>query len=205
VEIRELKVPDAWSLHPRQFRDDRGVFLEWYRHERLEEAVGHPLRLAQANCSVSRRGTVRGIHYADVPPSQAKYVTCVRGAVLDVVVDLRVGSPAFGTWDGVRLDETDRAAVYLSEGLGHAFMALTDDTTVVYLCSEVYNPTAEHGINPLDADLAIAWPADVEPLLSPKDVEAPGLAQAAARRLLPGWEECQAFYRSLASEAPLGR
>ena len=102
---------------------------------------------------------MRGIHYADVPPSQAKYVTCVRGAVLDVIVDIRVGSPAFGRYDAVRLDDDERAAVYLSEGLGHAFVALTDDATVVYLCSEVYSPTREHGITPPDPDLGIEWPA----------------------------------------------
>src|SRR3954451_22445469 len=85
VKVSELAIPDAFAIHPRQFHDERGVFLEWYRHEALAEAVGHPLNLAQANYSVSRRGSVRGVHYADLPPSQAKYVTCARGAVLDVV------------------------------------------------------------------------------------------------------------------------
>jgi dTDP-4-dehydrorhamnose 3,5-epimerase len=196
VQIAELKVPDAFVLTPPQFTDDRGRFLEWYRHEALTEAVGHPLDLAQANCSVSRRGTVRGIHFADVPPSQAKYVTCASGAVLDVIVDLRVGSPAFGTWDAVRLDDADRRAVYLSEGLGHAFAALTDDATVMYLCSSVYNPTGEHGVHPLDAEIGISWP-DVELLLSPKDDAAPGLAAALADGLLPRYEDCQALYRKL--------
>jgi len=190
-------VPDAFALTPRQFGDDRGTFLEWYRHEALAEAVGHRLNLAQANCSISRRGTVRGIHFADVPPSQAKYVTCVRGAVLDVIVDIREGSPAFGTWDAVRLDDQERAAVYLSEGLGHAFLALTDDATVVYLCSEVYAPTREHGLHPMDPELAIAWPEDVEPVLSAKDAQAPTLAQAREQGLLPKWSDCSAFYRAL--------
>ncbi|MEJ2578967.1 MAG: dTDP-4-dehydrorhamnose 3,5-epimerase [Kineosporiaceae bacterium] len=199
MEIRELSVPDAWSVHPRQFRDDRGVFLEWYRQEALAEAVGHPLRLAQANCSVSRRGTIRGIHYADVPPSQAKYVTCASGAILDVIVDIRVGSPTFGTWDSVLLDSETRAAVYLSEGLGHAFVALTDDATAVYLCSEVYNPTGEHGLTPLDPDLAITWPSDVEPVLSDKDTAAPTLAAAAEAGLLPRYEDCRALYAALST------
>lgn len=104
--------------------------------------MGHRLDLVQANCSVSSRGTLRGVHFADVPPSQAKYVKCVRGAVLDVIVDIRVGSPTFGQWEGVRLDDDQHHAVYLSEGLGHAFMALTDDATVVYLCSAGYSPGA---------------------------------------------------------------
>jgi dTDP-4-dehydrorhamnose 3,5-epimerase len=202
VEIRELAVKDAYALTPKQFPDDRGTFLEWYRHERLEQLVGHPLRLAQANCSVSKRGTLRGIHYADVPPSQAKYVTCTGGAVLDVIVDIRVGSPTFGAWDAVRLDTTDRAAVYLSEGLGHAFFALTDDATVVYLCSEVFNPTGEHGLNPLDPKLGITWPDGIEPLLSPKDAAAPTLAEAQEQGLLPLYEDCTRFYRSLAVPSP---
>jgi dTDP-4-dehydrorhamnose 3,5-epimerase len=194
-----LSVPGAWTLDPRQFRDDRGLFLEWYRHELLAEVVGHPLRLAQANCSVSRRGTIRGIHYADVPPSQAKYVTCVRGSVLDVVVDIRVGSPTFGAWDSVLLDDDQRAAVYLSEGLGHAFVALTDEATVTYLCSEVFNPTAERGLTPLDPQIGIAWPSDVEPLLSDKDLAAPTLAEAAAAEVLPRYQDCLDLYEFLRS------
>lgn len=202
VEIAPLSVPDAYVLTPRQFTDDRGTFLEWYRHETLAATVGHRLDLAQANCSVSRRGTVRGIHFADVPPSQAKYVTCVAGAVLDVVVDLRVGSPSFRCWEAVLLDDTSRRAVYLSEGLGHAFIALRDGATVMYLCSTAYNPTGEHGVHPFDPQLAIDWPAEVEPLLSGKDAAAPSLATALTEGLLPRYEDCQAMYARLRDPAP---
>lgn len=197
MQIRPLAVPDAFELTPKAFGDDRGLFLEWYRFEELEAAAGHPLRLAQANLSVSRRGTLRGLHYADVPPGQAKYVTCVRGAVLDVIVDIRVGSPTFGASEGVLLDDVDRRAVYLPEGLGHAFLALTDDATVSYLCSEVYSPTREHGLDPLDPALGISWPSDLELLLSPKDAEAPSLAQALTDGLLPDYAACIAFTQSL--------
>ena len=114
--------------------------------------------LAQANCSVSAAGVLRGIHFSDVPPGQAKYVTCVRGAALDVVVDIRVGSPTFGQWDSVLLDDVDRRQIYLAEGLGHAFMSLADDTTVVYLCSTGYAPGREHGVHPLDPAIGIEWP-----------------------------------------------
>jgi dTDP-4-dehydrorhamnose 3,5-epimerase len=198
VKVTELAIADAFAIHPRQFQDERGVFLEWYRHEAVTEAVGHPLTLAQANCSVSRRGSVRGVHYADVPPGQAKYVTCARGAVLDVVVDIRVGSPTFGQWDTVRLDDQEHAAVYVAEGLGHAFVALTDDATVMYLCSSVYNPTAEHGLNPLDPELGIVWPTDCELVVSEKDTAAPSLAEALAAGALPKYDECKALYASLA-------
>jgi len=197
VQVDELKVPGAWSFTPRQFPDPRGVFLEWFKADALEQALGHWLQVAQANHSVSARGTMRGVHFADVPPSQAKYVYCTRGAVLDVVVDIRVGSPTFGVSDSVLLDDTDRRGIYLSEGLGHAFLALTDDANVTYLCSAPYAPGREHGISPLDPALALPWPDDVEPLLSDKDAAAPTLEQARAQGLLPDWETCQAFYASL--------
>lgn len=191
-------MPDAYEITPVQHRDDRGVFLEWYRFDRLEEAVGHSLNLRQGNTSVSRRGSVRGIHFADVPPSQAKYVTCTRGAVLDFAIDIRVGSPTFGSWDTVLLDDVDRRAIYVAEGLGHCFVALSDDATVSYLVTDVYNPGREHGINPLDPDLALRFPLSAEELLlSPKDTDAPNLAAAREQGLLPDYETARAFYASL--------
>lgn len=146
---------------------------------------------------MSARGVLRGVHFADVPPGQAKYVTCVSGAILDVVVDLRVGSPTFGEWEAVRLDDAERRALYVAEGLGHAFMALTEGATVVYLCSESYNPAAEHEIHPLDPDLAIAWPEGITPSLSPKDAAAPSLKEAREAGRLPSYADCVAYYEGL--------
>jgi dTDP-4-dehydrorhamnose 3,5-epimerase len=146
--------------------------------------------------SVSAAGVVRGIHFADVPPGQAKYVTCVRGAVLDVVVDLRVGSPTFGQWEAVRLDDVDRRAVYIAEGLGHGFCALTDGATLAYLCSTTYNPGAEHTVHPLDPQLAIEWPASA-PTLSARDAAAPPLSAAREAGALPDYETCRTYTESL--------
>jgi dTDP-4-dehydrorhamnose 3,5-epimerase len=200
VQIRELSIPDSYEITPIQRADDRGVFLEWYRFDLLAEAVGHPLNLRQANTSVSKKGVVRGIHFADLPPGQAKYVTVTHGAVIDFVIDIRVGSPTFGQWDSVRLDSVDRKAIYLSEGLGHAFVALTEDATVSYLVSDTYNASAEHGINPLDSQIALTFPDEAgELLLSSKDTDAPSLAEASAQGLLPTWEATRAFYDSLSS------
>lgn len=197
MQIRELAVPDAYELTPVQRADDRGVFLEWYRFDEIQEAVGHPLDLRQANMSVSKRGVVRGVHFADVPRGQAKHVKAVSGAVLDFVVDIRVGSPTFGQWDSVRLDTETHKAVYISEGLGHCFVALTDDAAVTYLVSDVYNPSAEHGITPLDPEVGLVFPEEAgEALLSPKDLEAPTLAEAAAAGLLPTWSDMRAFHDS---------
>ena len=207
MQVRELAVPGAWELTPRQHGDPRGVFLEWFKAETLAELTGHPLTLAQANLSVSAAGVVRGVHFSDVPPGQAKYVTCPRGAVLDVVVDLRTGSPTFGTWDAVLLDDADRRAVYLGEGLGHAFMSLADGSTVAYLCSTGYAPRREHGVHPLDPAIGVAWPATgrdgqpLTPVLSDKDAEAPTLAEATAAGLLPRMADVEAHLAGLRAAA----
>jgi dTDP-4-dehydrorhamnose 3,5-epimerase len=177
--------------------DDRGAFLEFLRSDLLVEVTGRRLDAAQANCSVSRRGVVRGVHFADVPPSQAKYVTCLSGAVLDVVVDLRVGSPTFGSHDTVLLDDSDRRAVFISEGLGHAFQALTDGATVAYVCSTPYAPAREHGVDPCDPELALPWSADMPAVLSDRDAAAPSLAAAQAAGTLPTWTDCLAYYASI--------
>ena len=201
--IEETKIPGAFSVTPQQHRDDRGVFLEWFRSDRFVETTGHRFTIAQANCSVSSAGTIRGIHFAQLPPSQAKYVTCPSGAILDVVVDIRLGSPTFGQWDAVQLDDQDRKVLYLPEGVGHAFIALQDGTVVNYLCSAPYAPGREHGVHPLDPDIGIDWPSvgrDGTPLthsLSPKDDQAPPLADVIDSGLLPTYDEAQEFVKSL--------
>jgi dTDP-4-dehydrorhamnose 3,5-epimerase len=200
MRIRPLSIEGAFEATPVVHADERGTFCEAYRHDRLREAVGHALRLAQANLSVSAAGVVRGVHFADVPPGQAKYVQCVRGALLDVVVDLRVGSPTFGHWEGVRLDDVSRRAVYLAEGLGHGVCALTDDATLLYFCSETYAPAREHTVNALDPELGIEWPV-AAPTLSPRDATAPGLAEARAAGRLPDYAACRALYASLRASA----
>ena len=196
MKIRPLSITGAFEITPLQRGDDRGVFLEWYRFDHLAAEVGHPLRLAQANISVSAAGVVRGIHFADVPPGQAKYVTCTRGALLDVVVDMRVGSPTYAQWEGILLDDVDRRCVYIAEGLGHGFCAVSDAATLTYLCSETYNPSGEHTVHPLDPSLGIEWPTD-SPVLSGRDAAAPLLAEAHEQGLLPDYEVCRDFTESL--------
>lgn len=203
MDIRPLAMEGAWEFTPRQFGDPRGVFLEWFKEFPFAEVAGHGLHLAQANLSVSAAGVLRGIHYADVPPGQAKFVTCPKGAVLDVVVDLRVGSPTFGHWDSVLLDDVERRAVYLSEGLGHGFCSLEDGSTVVYLCSEPYAPDHEHEVHPLDPEIGIEWPTvarDGSPLvfeLSGKDSKAPTLRESVADNVLPTLDEVKWYRDSL--------
>jgi dTDP-4-dehydrorhamnose 3,5-epimerase len=200
VSARELAIAGAWEITPVVHSDPRGSFFEWFTDPEFTAITGHRLDLRQANCSVSKAGVVRGVHFAQLPPSQAKYVSCTHGAVVDVVVDIRVGSPTFGSWDAVTLDDSTHRSVYLSEGLGHAFLALQDGSTVTYLCSAGYDPAREHTIDPLDPALGIDWTAlgaDGELILSDRDRAAPTLEQARADGLLPTWAQAQAFVDGL--------
>lgn len=200
MDVRELAVPGCFEFLPRTYEDARGSFLEWFRAEDFERALGHPLAVAQANHSVSRRGTLRGVHFALVPPGQAKYVYCPRGAVIDVVLDVRAGSPTFGVSDSARLDQVHRRALYICEGVGHAFLALEDDTALTYLCSTGYRPSRERTVDPLDPALALPWPDDVELILSERDRAAPTLAAARAAGEVPAYDECLAWYAQLRGE-----
>ncbi|MGH3858706.1 dTDP-4-dehydrorhamnose 3,5-epimerase family protein [Actinokineospora sp.] len=196
MRARELKVIGAVEFSPRTFPDSRGVFVSPFQGDGFAEAVGHRLTVAQTNHSRSRRGTIRGLHFSDVPPGQAKYVYCPQGALIDFVVDVRVGSPTYGVWDAVRLDPVDFRAVYVPEGVAHGFVSLEDDTVLSYLCSTGYNPGSEHGLNPLDPELALPWSVD-DPTLSGKDAAAPTLAEAAEAGLLPTYDACLARYADL--------
>ena len=201
TKITEMAVADAYRITPERHLDRRGYFSEAFRSDALSEVIGFPFVVGQANYSGSRRNTVRGIHGTTVPPGQAKLVTCVRGAVLDVVVDLRVGSPTFGAYDVTRQDQDSGISVYLADGLGHAFLALTDDACMNYLCSENYVPGTMIEINPLDPDIGIPWGLTEAPIMSDKDAGAPGLAAAAASGRLPTYEDCLKHYAALRAGA----
>jgi epimerase EvaD len=192
-----MTVTGSYEFIPPIFPDSRGLFVAPFQEAAFRDATGHGLHVAQSNHSLSRRGVVRGIHFVDVPPGQAKYVYCPRGALLDVAVDVRIGSPTYGRCDVVRLDAESCRAVYLPEGIGHAFLALVEDTVLAYLCSTPYNPAAERTVHPLDPALNLPWPADAEPVLSDKDAAAPTLAAAAEAAILPSWHDCQARYAQL--------
>jgi dTDP-4-dehydrorhamnose 3,5-epimerase len=196
--LRELSVPGAWEITPQVHRDERGTFTEWFTESAFGAMTGHRFDLRQANCSVSAAGVLRGLHFAQLPPGQAKYVTCVRGAVFDVVVDIRVGSPTYGQWDSVLLDDIDHRSTYISEGLAHGFVAMQDQSTVMYLCSSPYAPQREHTIAATDPAIGIEWPLPAaQVLLSGRDAEAPSLAEVRESGLLPTWDETQAFIDGL--------
>lgn len=209
MQLRELSVTGAWEITPRQLSDDRGVFHEAFTDSRFREMTGHRFDLAQVNVSVSGEGVLRGLHYADVPPGQAKYVMCPNGTVFDVVVDVRVGSPTFGEWAGAILDSTEQRAIYLPEGVAHGFLALEPQSTVMYLCSEGWRPGAEHGVDPFDPNIAIDWPSvaldgtPIDHVMSDKDRAAPSLLDAAASGRLPQWDDCVTHVDRLRGATPL--
>ena len=201
MKATELAIAGAWVFEPMIYQDSRGLFAAPFQGSRFREALGFDLTVAQTSHSVSARGTIRGVHFADTPPGQSKYVFCPRGALLDVVVDVRTGSPTFGKHDAVLLDSESCRAVYVAEGLGHAFAALRDDTVVSYLCSTGYDPPGEHSVSPLDPALALPWPRDLLPVLSDKDKAAPTLAESREQGLLPSWRACTGWYERLRAAA----
>ncbi|NYH55681.1 dTDP-4-dehydrorhamnose 3,5-epimerase [Nocardiopsis arvandica] len=178
-------VPDVWRVGLAPHEDVRGRFVEVFHQERFSAVSGRDMAVRQANYSVSRRGVVRGVHYFADSGGQAKYVTCVSGEVIDVAVDLRVGSPTYGQWESVRMDASCPRAVHVPVGLGHAFVALSDEAVMLYLCDAPYVPGLERTVHPLDPELALPWPDGLALTLSERDRSAPSLAGARAAGLLP--------------------
>ncbi|WP_410601145.1 dTDP-4-dehydrorhamnose 3,5-epimerase family protein [Amycolatopsis sp. lyj-90] len=197
MRIDTLHVAGTYLIQPRIFPDDRGSFLELYSEPAFQQTVGHPFTAAQVNCSISRKGTVRGLHAIALGPGQARYVTCVSGSIVDIVVDVRVGSPTFGEHVRVVLDDKSRHALYLAEGLAHGFAPVTEEATVVYLCSSTYKPGKEIRVHPLDPEIALPWPDLDQVILSEKDAAAPSLRESMDRGLLPDYAQCRDLYDRL--------
>ncbi len=193
MSVRPLAIDGAHLVTSTPFGDERGDFFEVYREDVLTEALGYRPRLLQTNVSTSCRNVVRGVHGATTPPGLAKFVTCLRGSLLDFVVDVRTGSPTYGQWDMIVLNSRGGTAVYVEEGLGHAFVAMEDDTCVQYLLSDLYRPAEVLTVHPLDPEIGLPLHLPGEPILSERDAAAPTLAEAGERGLLPRYEECLAL------------
>jgi epimerase EvaD len=194
VKARQLSISGAVEFTPVVYADDRGTFVSPFEEPEFSAATGRPFELSRTIHSSSRRGVVRGIHFTAMPPAGYKHVYCARGRALDIAVDLRVGSPTFGAWDAVELDGESFRSLYLAEGLGHAFVALEDDTVMSYLCSTRYVPSEELSISPLDPRIGLPIPAGTEPVMSERDTAAVTLDEAAARGMLPDYERCRALF-----------
>jgi dTDP-4-dehydrorhamnose 3,5-epimerase len=174
MEIKELDIKGAWIAHSPIHKDDRGLFREWFRADQFEEAIGYTFKVQQSNISSSNKGVIRGIHYSRATGGQGKWVTCVAGSIWDVVIDIRPSSPTFKKWTAIELNAERGDALYISEGLGHGFVALENNSTIVYLLTSRYSPAEEYEINPFDLDLKIEWPLK-NVILSNKDSAAPSL------------------------------
>ena len=196
MKAQPLKISGSWKIEFQKFDDNRGFFYESFKEEDFKKLIGRNLNIKQTNTSSSSKGSVRGIHYALVPPSQAKLVQCQRGSIKDYVIDIRVGSPTFGQFEEIELNENSASAIFIEEGLAHAFVALENQTVVTYFVTEKYNPEREKGINPFDKTLNVKWP-DLELILSEKDKQAISLDESEALGLLPNYDECKKFIKSI--------
>ena len=182
MRARPLGVAGAVEFSTPGFDDERGSFATPFDSSIFAGTVDL-FPVAQALVSRSRRGVFRGVHYTAVPPGRAKVVWCVHGRCRDIVIDVRVGSPTFARHEVVELDGTSTRALFLPAGVGHAFLALEDDTVMSYLISGPYVPANEHALDPFDPELGLDVPRDV--VLSQRDRDAPTLAEARGRGLLP--------------------
>jgi dTDP-4-dehydrorhamnose 3,5-epimerase len=196
MKAHPLKISGSWKIEFQKFEDNRGFFYESFKAEEFQKQFGRNFDIKQTNTSSSSKGSVRGIHYALVPPSQAKLVQCQSGSIKDYVIDIRIGSPTFGQFEEITLDEKSASAIFIEEGLAHAFVALENNTIVTYYVSEKYNPEREKGINPFDKTLNVKWP-DIKLILSEKDKEAISLEESKNQGLLPSFDGCKAFIKSL--------
>ena len=196
MKAHPLKISGSWKIEFQKFEDNRGFFYESFKAEEFPKLIGRNFDIKQTNTSSSSKGSVRGIHYALVPPSQAKLVQCQRGSIKDYVIDIRIGSPTFGQFEAIDLDEKSASAIFIEEGLAHAFVALENNTIVTYYVSEKYNPEREKGINPFDKTLNILWP-EIDLILSEKDKAAISLEQAKSQGILITYDECKKFIKSL--------
>jgi dTDP-4-dehydrorhamnose 3,5-epimerase len=196
MRAHPLSISGSWKIEFQKFEDNRGFFYESFKADEFEKLIGRNFDIKQTNTSSSSKGSVRGIHYALVPPGQAKLVQCQRGSIKDYVIDIRIGSPTFGQFEEIEMDEKSANAVFIEEGLAHAFVALENNTIVTYYVSKKYNPEREKGINPFDKTLNVKWP-DIELILSEKDKVAISLDQAKSEGLLPLFDDCKAFIKSL--------
>ncbi len=167
MKASTVDIPGVAVLEPRVFSDERGFFFESYNWNVLA-GLGIEDHFVQDNHSLSRRGVLRGLHY-QVRNCQAKLVRAIRGEIFDVAVDLRKSSPAFGRWSGIRLSASNMLQFYIPAGLAHGFLVLSDEAEVLYKASDFYAPEHERCILWNDPDLAIKWPLECEPVLSPKD------------------------------------
>jgi dTDP-4-dehydrorhamnose 3,5-epimerase len=176
MKLTPLGIDGAWLAESPIWNDDRGFFREWFKSAGVQATTGIEFSIQQANISQSSRDVIRGIHYSLAPAGQSKWITCVSGAIKDVIVDIRPNSQTYGKWEEVELNDKSGKAVFISEGLGHGFLTLQNNTTVAYLLSTPYSEADEYELNPFDSEISINWGIKIEDAkISTKDLNAPSL------------------------------
>lgn len=178
MQVTKLSIDGLFVFEPRVFADERGAFFESFNKTRFKEATGLDLDFVQDNHSTSRKGVVRGLHYQLDPHAQGKLVRVARGAVFDVAVDIRKGSPTFGQWAGVELSAQNHKQLWIPGGFAHGFLALEDDTEFLYKTTDFWHGASERAIRWNDPAIGVTWPLTGTPIVSAKDQVAPALAQA---------------------------
>ncbi|ELQ6152002.1 dTDP-4-dehydrorhamnose 3,5-epimerase [Cronobacter turicensis] len=177
MNVIQTAIPDVLILEPKVFGDDRGFFFESFNQRIFEEAVGRKVEFVQDNHSKSAKGVLRGLHYQLAPHAQAKLVRCLQGAIYDVAVDIRFGSPTFGQWVGAELSAENKHQIWIPEGFAHGFIALERDTEILYKTNDFYSKECERSIKWDDEQLNIAWPEKAG-IISEKDAMAPAFSNA---------------------------
>lgn len=196
MKINELSISGSWIIEFNKFKDIRGYFYESFRSDLLIKELQRNFIITQTNTSLSSKGSLRGIHYALVPPGQAKFIQCQHGAIQDFIIDIRIGSPTYGQYQMIELNEGSANAIFIEEGLAHAFVALEDNSVVTYYVNQTYNPEREKGINPFDQELNISWPK-IDLKLSEKDQKEISLSKAKELNLLPSFNEVKSYIKTL--------
>ena len=186
MKLTPLGIEGAWLAESPVWSDDRGFFREWFKDEDVFVETGIDFSIKQANISQSNRGVIRGIHYSLAPDGQSKWVTCMKGSILDTVVDIRPDSVTFKQHLSIELNELDGKAILIGPGLGHGFSTLIQNSAISYLLTSAYHPEFEYEINPLDPELGIDWKLESDEIvLSTKDREAPTLLACLMSKELP--------------------
>ena len=187
MELQPLGIEGAWLATSPVIVDNRGSFHEWFKNEEIFRLTGQRFSVEQANISTSHKNVVRGIHYSMAAVGQAKWISCISGAIRDVVVDIRPSSPTYCKSVQIDLLPNSGQAIFVSKNLGHGFLSLVDNSQVAYLLSSPYSPGEEFEINPMDSELNIEWGIDSgEAIVSIKDLSAPTIAERMASKKLPG-------------------
>ena len=177
MEFIPQSIPDVWVIEPKVHGDDRGYFVETFRQDKFEDALGYKVNFIQDNESKSSKGVLRGLHFQLAPHAQSKLVRVIEGAVLDVAVDIRKGSPSFGQHVAVELSDDNKKQLFIPRGFAHGFVVLTDTATFTYKVDNYYSPECDRGLAFDDIDLNIDWQLTKQQLLlSDKDTQQPTLA-----------------------------